>query len=150
MLVTINTDASYRDDLKVGAFSFWMVCNQGRHFGAGPLKGAIRHCNEAEFKAILNALHFLQHKSGWTGLTSIIINTDSQSAIDIINGGPTHKWATELLQVLKRTRKSLGVKIQARKVKAHSGIDEKRKWVNNWCDKSAKRALSTFIKNQNQ
>lgn len=148
MLVTINTDASFRDDLRIGTFSFWMVCNEGRHFGAGRLKGDIHSCNEAEFKAILNALHFLHSHSGWAGIKKIIINTDSHACLLMINGGETHRLAKTLKPALNKIVRELGVEIEARKVKAHSGTSEKRKFVNHWCDRQAKHLLRTIIKNE--
>jgi ribonuclease HI len=146
MLVTINTDASYNSKLKIGAFSFWMVSNNGRLFGAGQLKGEIKHSSEAEFKSILNAMHFLKDKSGWTGIDKIIINTDSQQALDMINGKKTHAWAVVLKKSFNELRKQMKCDVEARKVKAHSGLDEKRKWVNNWCDKAAKKIIRSNIK----
>jgi ribonuclease HI len=145
MLVTINTDASYHPEHRIGAFSFWMVCNQGRHFGAGPLRGIIHHSHEAEFKAVLNALHFLVNKTDWRGVEWVIINTDNQEVFEMINGGPTREWARELKASFNALRRDMKAKIEARKVKAHSGTEEKRKWVNNWCDKSAKQMLNSLI-----
>lgn len=148
MLVTINTDASYRHDLKVGAFAFWMVCNAGRHYASGALKGTIQNCHEAELKAIVNALVFLKEKSGWQGISKIIVNTDSLACINMIAGGKTHDGAHAAKKTYNRLQQELGVPIELRKVAAHSGKDEKRKWVNDWCDKSAKKALKSFIKKQ--
>lgn len=34
--------------------------------------------------------------------------------------------------------------IEFRHVKAHSGVDDKRSYVNEWCDKEAKRRLRTI------
>lgn len=148
MLVTINTDASCNHELKIGTFSFWMVCDQGRLFGAGQLKGEILQPNEAEFKAILNALHFLKDRSGWKGVSKVVLNTDSQCCIEIIQGTANHQWAVLLKAEFQRTVKKLGAAVEARKVKAHSGVDEKRKYVNAWCDRQAKHLLRTIIKTQ--
>jgi ribonuclease HI len=146
MLVTINTDASYSSAYKIGAFSFWMVSNSGRLFGAGALKGKVSHSQEAEFKAVLNALHFLFEKSEWKGVKKVIINTDCKPVVDMINGGLTYKWAVNYKVHYNSLVKKYGITIEARKVKAHSGTDEKRKWVNDWCDQQAKKVLRQTIK----
>lgn len=148
MLVTINTDASHNSDHKIGTFSFWMVSNAGRLFGAGELKGRVDHSTDAEFRSALNALHFLFDKSGWKGITKIIINTDSQSVVEMINGSKTHAWAKDLKKHFNQLKAKHKVIIEARKVKAHSGIEEKRKWVNNWCDKQAKKILRQSLKSK--
>lgn len=141
MLVTINTDASHHWDLKIGAFAFWMTCNQGRHFAAGALKGKIVHSHEAEFKAIVNALYFLIHKSGWTGITKAVFNTDSEQTLLMIQGKRRSQWAKPLKEQFDKLVKKSGIQVEVRKVKAHSGTEEKRQWVNDWCDREAKRAI---------
>ena len=150
MLVTINTDASFHPQHKIGAFSFWMVSDKGRLFGAGELKGKIKHSTEAEFRSVLNALHFLLNKSGWSGITRIVINTDSQGVVDMVNGGKTHRWAADFKIHFNIYKRECGIEIEARKVKAHAFKDDKRKWVNSWCDKQAKKMLRKSVKSIQQ
>jgi len=146
MLVTINTDASFNPDLRIGAFAFWMVCNNNRLFGAGVLKGIIQNSQEAEFKAVLNALHYLKDKSQWSGITKAIINTDCMDVVHCVNGTrKPSKWAIEVQKHFTKVRADLRIHIEARHVKSHSGTDEKRKYVNDWCDRKAKWALQSLI-----
>lgn len=147
MLVTINTDASYNSHYKIGTFSFWIVSDAGRICKRGNLKGDVITSQEAEFKAVLNALHFLLEKSGWKYINRIIINCDCQPVVDMINGSETQKWAKSYKSHFNSIKKKFKISIEARKVKAHSGIDQSRNWVNDWCDEQAKGLLRSTIKN---
>lgn len=150
MVVTINTDASFHPAHNIGTFSFWMTSNMGRMFGAGQLKGKIAHSTEAEFRSILNALHFLFNKTGWHGISMVIINTDSLNVVEMINGGKTETWAKGLKGHFNKYCRIAQVPVEARKVKAHSGTEDKRKWVNNWCDKQAKKLLRQTLKSKHK
>jgi ribonuclease HI len=146
MLVTINTDASFNSDYKLGTFSFWIVSDIGRLCYKGNLKGEIARSQEAEFKAVLNALHFLLEKSGWKYVNKIIINTDCLPVVEMINGGETQNWAKNFKSHFNKIKRMYKVTIEARKVKAHSGVEERRTWVNDWCDEQAKNLLRSTIK----
>lgn len=146
MIVTINTDASYSPQHKIGAYAFWIVCNQGKIMRSGPLKEA-KNSTDAETKCIANALYCLLN-SDFTGITKLIINSDSKPSFDKIKknssdsvGKLCSEYITQIRE--KHVNKKLHGKCfhQFRHVKAHSGIGNARKWVNDWCDKKAKEAL---------
>jgi ribonuclease HI len=155
MLITINTDASYRHDLKMGSYAFWIVCNQGKIMRSGPLKEA-KSPLESEMKCIANALHCLLH-SNITDVHHIIINSDALHAFERV-GLKKEGMGKEIALLLKRIRKKYlpiteagKIMHEFRHVKAHSGTESARKWVNDWCDKAAKKALREFIKqNENK
>ena len=152
MIVTVNTDASFHHEYKVGAFAFWIVCNQGKIMHSGELKEA-KDPTDAEIRCIANALHALLN-SRFTGVTKVIINSDALHAFDRCGrsaqaGSPGRK-VHNILQSLKDRHSVSGRPIhEFRHVKAHSGTAEKRKWVNNWCDKAAKKMLWEKINRQN-
>lgn len=158
MIVTINTDASYSNKFKVGAFAFWIVCNQGKVCRAGPLKGEIKDCHTAELMAITNALFVLSEKvkSGQIGrITKVIINTDSLRSIQILTGDKEAYYKYNLnrpyYKVVKTKFKGMkkkffdGVVFDYRHVRAHTSTDTARSWVNDWCDKSAKEELGKIL-----
>lgn len=135
MLATISTDGSYNDFKKTAGFAFWISSN------AGALKrfGGLKHCccpTEAEIKAIANALYYMDTRL--EGVTKIIVNTDSTSAIRMISttGVPRNK---RFKNALKRVRQILKkYPHELKHVKAHSDVKDARSFVNEWCDKQAK------------
>lgn len=152
MLVTINTDASFHPKLKYGAYAFWAVCNDFKITKSGVFRRLCQTPDDAEAKCIINALTVIikAHK----GISKIIINTDSLNAIayltkdvsHIIKYGLSHSKMRQFQQCLLML--PIGnIKIEYRHVKAHSGIDDKRSYVNEWCDAEAKRQLRIKINN---
>jgi len=152
MLVTINTDASFHPSLKWGAYAFWAISNDFKITKSGVFRKKCTNPDDAESKCILNALTVVlkAHK----GLTKIIINTDSLNAIAYLTNDRTHikrygligNKATEFNRLFILLRKSyVKIPIEFRHVKAHSGINDKRSYVNEWCDWEAKKQLKTKI-----
>ncbi len=142
--ITINTDTSFNYNPNKAGFAFWITCPLGRYKRYGKLNNC-KDINDAEIQAIGNAIYFVL-MSGLSENTihKIYVNTDSKSAIAHI----TRKWDTypasskvkHYMERLKgktnhRTLKSL---FDFRHVKAHSGTESKRKYVNDWCDKMSK------------
>ena len=70
MIVTINTDASFHPEYSIGAYAFWIVCNQGKIVRSGELKKA-ENSTDAEIRCIANALHCLK-RSHFTGISKIV------------------------------------------------------------------------------
>jgi len=156
MLVTINTDASFHPQLKYGAYAFWAVSNNFKITKSGVFKSVCINSHDAETRCIINALSIvlLSHKD----ITKIIVNTDSQNSIHILTNdkenirrylGTNQKMVkilrTEFNKVLSKNLNK--VKIEFRHVKAHSGINDKRSYVNEWCDAEAKKQLRKITTN---
>lgn len=158
MIVTINTDASFHPVHKVGAYAFWIVCDQGKMMQSGPLKDA-RDAQDAEMKCIVNALYAL-NKSKFTEVKLIVINTDCQWAIEAIKSKVKHRMGKrkdvvslcdKIITQLRTKYKIASMKyrkksfISWRYVPAHTEGTQSRTWVNNWCDTAAKKALWDLI-----
>jgi ribonuclease HI len=154
MLVTINTDASFHHKYKKGAFAFWIVSDRGKWAHCGPLKGECANPTLAELMCIINSLYVLFLKTDWKNINKIIINTDSLNSIMVLENdragiakyGLHDKYYATYRQRLKHLKKkysATGYKgiIEFRHVKSHSGTEEARKWVNDWCDRNAKEQL---------
>jgi ribonuclease HI len=155
MIVTINTDASFHHGHMVGAFAFWIVCNQGKIMHSGELKEA-RHAQDAETKCIVNALHALLN-SRFKGISRIIINTDCKFAINCITNANPKKnkdnpanFAMGLIIKLQEKHAMKKDSFEFRYVEAHSDNSNTRKWVNDWCDKAAKKMLWQKINRQEE
>lgn len=159
MIVTINTDASYHHDLKIGSFAYYIVCNEGKKQHAQVLKDA-RSSLDCEMKAIVNALHVL-FKSEFKQIRYIIINTDCKFAINAFKG--THPRHEDVIKkyhsIVSKLRKKYDIKsrkymekpfLEFRYVKAHTIGADNRSKSNNRCDEAAKKVLWQHINNKNQ
>jgi len=154
MLVTITTDASYYHDHKIGGYAFWITSNMGRLRYSNAFSVTINSPHDAEFKCIINALHFLK-KTGWE-VTRLVINTDSQTTIDHIEKIPPIKvrktkklpqHAIDNINYYKAIISHLkSPVVSLRHVKGHTHTNTTRNWVNQWCDDNAKAAAKKKIK----
>jgi len=141
MWVTINTDASFYASHKIGGYAIWISTQLGRIRQYSSFKGNVESSNDAEFKAIINALYLLK-KQNWV-ITGVHINTDSQNVIDYISGKQTPKTQTlkTNLDIFFNVLREMGVKhIKTKHVKSHNDKLTPRTWVNDWLDKHAKKA----------
>lgn len=156
MTITINTDASFHPTHKVGAFAFWIVCEQGRIIHSGPLKKVI-NAQDAELQSIANALHVVL-KSKWQNIKHIYVNTDCKFGIEAITKGKKMYGCLDtvkkiqtiinhLVQKYEYRRKKNKFKsfISWRYVKAHSDGEDARRWVNNRMDSMAKEAMWKLV-----
>lgn len=152
MLVTINTDASFHHELKYGSYAFWAVCNNFKITRSGAFKKTCLSSDDAESKCIINAIKCVLTTK--EPITKIIVNTDSLNAIALIKGDTHHirRYITRSKTKFKHIKNAFmevmrkhQVKIEFRHVKAHSGVDDKRSYVNEWCDKQAKKELRKLL-----
>lgn len=156
-ICTINTDASYHPDHKIGAFAFWIVYQGQRLIQSGPLKKP-NGPNDAECMAIANALYALLKTDAFKGIKMVIVNTDSKNAIRSIRDGGACKGAETSIKKAKEIIKLLRKKydtppdksrrmpfIDFRHVKGHTKGETARLWVNNWLDRAAKTAMREQI-----
>lgn len=149
MLVTINTDASFHPKLKFGAYAFWAISNDFKITKSGVFRKKCVNPDDAEAKCIINALTLIlkAHK----GITRIIINTDSLNAIAYLKADKVHVRKYGLFRskidqfnpIFKKLKR--GIDIEFRHVKAHSGVSDRRSYVNEWCDSEAKSQLRKKI-----
>ncbi len=150
MLTTINTDASYHSDYKIGAFAFWSISDQFKITKAGYFKQECKNPHEAEMKCIINAIAVTL--SANKNIRRIVFNTDSMNSIHVFTNDRANirryglQWAAPLRRQFNKYLKNYDrgrnrLKIEFRHVKAHTGNDDKRSYVNEWCDTQAKYYL---------
>ena len=158
MNVTINTDASFSHKHKAGGYAFWIVCDKGRIKSSGTLKEALNP-QDCEMKCLANALHTLQKSEFNDGsISMIIVNSDCLYMFEKIGLGKGHpevgKFIAKKFKSIFKNNPNERLKNKKRyilkHVKAHTNdLTQSRSWVNNWCDKEAKKAMieSVNIKN---
>lgn len=156
MLVTINTDASFHPILKHGAYAFWIISNDFKITKSGVFKDKCISPDDAEAKCIINALKVLlsTNNNNHNNINKIIINTDSLNAIALIKNDKDHikryigknivRWKHIRIAYNNLLNKNKTI-IEFRHVKAHSNVNDKRSYVNEWCDSEAKKQLRKII-----
>jgi hypothetical protein len=151
MIVTINTDASFSKFHKRGSFAFWIVCNDFKIIKSGILRKKVSTPSVAEFKCIINAFHILYNEN-LKNVSKIIVNTDCLNVIHIINNDKfyiSRYRLSYLLELIKPYKNLISkypeIKIEFRHVKAHTGVNNARSWVNEWCDTHAKLQLKKYL-----
>lgn len=144
MLVTINTDASFHKDSKAGGFAFWIVSNNFKIQKCGFFEEKCRNPTDAETKAIINAIYCVLKQE--EGITRIIFNTDSLNSKHILTNDRDKIQRYNLFfgkKLRRRFNKIIkeyngNFEHEFRHVKAHSGKNDSRSYVNEWCDRHAK------------
>lgn len=148
MLVTINTDASFCGETKIGAYAFYLRSNTFLLKKSGVFREKCATSTDAEFKCIINATKVClqQDKS----ITRLIINTDCKTSIAALTGLMTNKKSIKryapLVAMFEKLVKKYNVEVSLRWVKGHAGNIDARSYVNEWCDKEAKKQLRSKIK----
>lgn len=151
-IVTINTDAAFHSEFKVGAFAFWIVSDMGRVIKSGSLRDKVNNATEAELKCILNAFYTLKQQK-WEGIYKVILNTDSLNSIYILkeDSAKIKKYNLKYGDAIRNKFNSMKVGlplIEFRHIKAHKTTEIAKSWVNDWCDKNAKKMLWESINNK--
>lgn len=142
--ITLNTDASFHPDWKVGGYAFYFRHETIFVRYSGVFKGQLDDSTEAEMKCIANGLAAMLRvelpKVDW-----FIINTDSKASMAKIKHG-----SDDLSKLVRKLRADVIGKLRStnnriRHVKAHSNIKDKRSWVNDWCDRKAKEEMRRAV-----
>ncbi|KVR21703.1 hypothetical protein WK13_34765 [Burkholderia ubonensis] len=142
MLVTLLTDASLCHETKAAGWGYYAISERTRAYGGGPLNTNPAQSTEAEMQAIVNGLHCAVKRGVAEAGDSLIIQTDSVESIRAFTRSRqpvgNERAAVEKFHVMLATYK---FDVEFRHVKAHSGVKDKRSFVNSACDRTAKRFM---------
>ncbi len=149
--ITINTDASFQPELKVGGYAFHIVCNSFRIKKSGEFKENCSSSMDAEMKCIANALHTLLKIENLPTTNWLIINTDCLGCFNWVKLKSKNPIGKLIAQLIKKIRARCGKngklpKYQLRHVKAHTTNKDARSMVNKWCDNEAKKHMRNKVK----
>ncbi len=135
-LCTVVTDASYCPKTKAAGWACWIVYEGQRHKQYGIFKGAVDGCFEAEIMAIINGL-FIAKKIFSPEHFHVV--SDCIPAMMVVEGKTRKiklkKWRKKTLEIIGNQ------KLTTKHVKAHTSVQDKRSYVNRWCDTYAKAAM---------
>jgi len=149
--ITINTDAGFYPDVKVGSYAYWIVSDGLLIRGSGIFRDLCKNSTDAETKAMCNAVHVLLNSDfDFCGVQRIFFNRDNLNAKSGRNGTAPQKKLTKLLRKVKhKCLNSTPPIVEFRHVKAHSNKDDPRSYVNKWCDKQCTLQLKEWrLKNK--
>jgi ribonuclease HI len=147
--ITINTDASFHHAVKVGGYAFYIICDNFKIQKAGQFRNNPESPLEAEIMAIGNALQMLLNQNNIPKSNWLIINTDCMNAIRDIK-----KQRSELAKKVFKIWQKVIIKTESKRnefrhVKAHNGTPDARSYVNDWCDREAKKWMRKQVKEIN-
>lgn len=128
---TVNCDASFCPRTKAAGWACWISIDGGLKVkGSGQFHRTPKNPEEAEFWAMLNGAWLAAHN----GATHLLIQGDCMGALrrflrpsdalDRLKGGVPH-----------------ALDIRTKHVKAHKHTETARHWVNDWCDREAKKQM---------
>ena len=142
--ITVNTDASFNSDMKIGGYAFYIICDLFKIQKGGYFKGNPNNAMEAEMMCMANALHTLLSQKELPTTDLIIINSDCLWSFHHIGLKNKHSIGRQVAQIIKkikqRTAKDWIMPNHVfRHVKEHNGTPDARSWVNDWCDNEAKK-----------
>lgn len=150
-IVTITTDISYCPKLKRAAYAIRFSRNVNPLKFTGMLKDTFNGPAAAELACIALAVWRLDIEQDKPA--RVVINTDSQPSIDLIeNGSRKHDpLVIRAVHMIKGIHERNGWKLDIRHVRAHvkGTAVENRHRANQWCDDTARETLANFrIKNK--
>lgn len=149
--LTINTDASYSHKYKVGTYAFYIVCDLFKIQKSGYFKVKPKSPMDAEMMCMANALATLNAQKELPVVKLIIINSDclySFEKIGLKKKNETGRVVAKQLQQVRNKMAFRGVilpKFDFRHVKAHNGTPDARSYVNDWCDREAKKWMGYLL-----
>lgn len=126
MRATVITDASFCARTQAGGWAAWirfennLLIRLSAEFRERPADST-----EAEAKAALNGVVRAQRE----GATQVLLQTDCMAVVTGLS-----LWA-------KRLGVPIHCRVTSRHIKGHNGGRTARSWVNEWCDREAKKHM---------
>lgn len=140
---TINTDASFDPATGTAAWAFWIRSKDHLIKDSGLFPRKVDNSSVAELLALEKALRRVDREVFTRRTVKLYINTDSKWVIDALQGKV--KNSKQLMLIKAVLHSTQGYELELRHVKAHTHTNTARHWVNDWCDKQAKKILRTEL-----
>ena len=140
--ITIIADASFCSNTGASGYGVWIAGSKGKGSFEGPLKQP-RDNNVAETMAIANALWHGFQKGLITAKSDILIQTDSQSAIDLLKGLrlPSCQQYRDALVYIQTLVSRYRLTLRYNHVRGHTNGQDNRTRAQRYCDLAAKRQM---------
>lgn len=134
-LVTLFTDASWLPKENIGSWGYWAKHNGRSVSGGGRFKTPVYSSNEAEWKAVANALDYLSRTGFAINNHAILIQLDNMHVVRQNAKGAREIAAREHIRQLKEKH---SWRLIYRHVKGHQLNLDARSYINNLCDTIAR------------
>lgn len=141
--ITIFTDASFCPRTKAGGWAAWIKYEKGTLRKGAPILGLAASPTHCELIAIRNSLHYVEQAFRITSDHLLVIQTDSLSAINMLEEKIKIFGAKEreLVDSILKWKRDHFCNWSLRHVKGHMGTSTRRSAVNTWCDQEAGRHM---------
>lgn len=145
MHVTIISDASWCPETRAAGYGYWIACERGKGPGGGSLRMLCSGSNAAEMMAIVRAVADGLKQGFIEPGDQLLIQTDSQAAIDAFThkrsvGGDERLAYDEMRKLLNGRR----ITTRFKHVKGHSNVQDARSVTNRMCDQRAKAGMKAM------
>jgi ribonuclease HI len=144
MLVTVMSDASYCDKTKASGWGVWIKSERGLYQNGGNFKKDPSNNYEAEAMALATAVHLaFAYNLAMFG-DKLILQTDCMMVVHAVEGSrrkPARGLLKEAVDFIKETIEKNGCILDIRHVRAHCPTAGKRNYINDLCDKLAKKPM---------
>ncbi|HUB45479.1 MAG TPA: RNase H family protein [Acetobacteraceae bacterium] len=145
MLITLFTDASYCDRLRIGAYAAWAKADGRTVRHSGVLRQAVTSSSLAETMALVNGIFVALAAMRPPVASKIIAQTDCLTAIHALTGmlrkATTIKQYETVVTAYRDKIAATGINVEFRHVSGHKGTVTPRNAVNTWCDAECRRLL---------
>lgn len=153
--ITINTDASFHTEKKVGGYAFYIICDLFKIQKGGKFKAVPKNSIDAEMMCMANAIYTLLAQKELPQTKLIVINSDCLTSFPKIKRKSDSDVGRKVAVLLRDLRKRMAhneslPKFEFRHVKGHSSNQDARSFVNRWCDLEAKKWMRLSASKINQ
>ncbi len=153
MIVTIFADASFDYPTKAAGWAGWAKSRRGKIDYSGKIRHVVSEADEAETCAIINMIAVAKKAGVCEPGDELLIQSDCVHAMRYLETGNPGK-AIRSGDMVRRDRAkrrqrlistfqriAAGYKVRFKHVRAHQASDNPRSWVNNQCDKNARKHM---------
>lgn len=144
--VTVTSDGSWFSEHNVGGYAFQIRANRVHISLWGPFKNRVQDPTEAELQSLINSLYVLKHEN--IKINYLTINVDCEFIVKYMfkkKKGRRERLIELSNQVSDLLDELDYSQLNIKHVKAHTKITNSRRWVNDWCDKHAKKGAKEAI-----
>lgn len=147
--ITLFTDASFCERTRSAGGAFWARTGNAYHTGAFPIHGC-KGSHEAELLAACMAVLQLPANQTFKDeltrgrQTRLVLVTDCLTVQRVLGNNsrePLTPLARSLMDMVLKMRDEMGFWMKVNHVKAHSGHGTPRQYINDWCDREAKKQM---------
>lgn len=143
MIVTVMSDASFCHTTKASGWGIWIRSDRGIYEAGGKFKNQPESATEAEAMALSIAVFAAFRQGIAEPGDRLIVQTDCMQNIHAYDGAKRRR-SKLILDTVKYTKDLIAEKkctFEIRHVRAHDPKAGKRNYINDVCDKLAKKAM---------